>query len=323
MYCQTLSRLHWLPFSLPLLLLLPSHGDAPKAAHTRGASDGSVEATVLLPKSWHKTLSLDEGQKVEVNGRDSQTFHLAATRTGWHSLVPAGARQLSQLRLISQSRASSKLEIDALPTANWQKTLHALDPDVHLVYRAPVKGEYQLEVAPVLEGPTPFEGTRWRETGSAPSVAVFPRKTPWPPAKTATVTVSVRPFNLGETASTPALEVETEPNDTPEMAQPLTLPVGEGIQRLLISAGADDIEYFDNGKVGNSGDDWFRFTYDGQEPRLLTCSLAIPDQTLAARLRLYALDAKDKTTAQQLLSKPGLSGSTVADRGVLGRSERE
>jgi hypothetical protein len=168
------------------------------------------------------------------------------------------------------------LEIDALPTANWQKTLHALDPDVHLVYRAPVKGEYQLEVAPVLEGPTPFEGTRWRETGSAPSVAVFPRKTPWPPTKTATVTVSVRPFNLGESSSTPPVEVETEPNDTPEMAQPLTLPVGEGIQRLLISAGADDIEYFDNGKVGSSGDDWFRFTYNGQEPRLLTCSLAIP-----------------------------------------------
>jgi hypothetical protein len=120
------------------------------------------------------------------------------------------------------------------------------------------------------------------------------------------------------------LEVETEPNDTPEMAQPLALPVGEGIQRLLISAGADDIEYFDNGKVGSSGDDWFRFTYNGQEPRLLTCSLAIPDQTLAARLRLYALVVTDKTTAQQLLSKPGLSGSLLPIVEYMeGRNENE
>ncbi len=158
-----------------------------------------MEATVLLPKSWSKTLSLAEGQKVEVMRRDSQTFGVAATRTGWYSLVPVGARQPANSRLISNPELPANLRLTLLPTANWQKTLHALDPDVHLVYRAPVKGEYQLEVAPVLEGPTPFEGTRWRETGSAPSVAVFPRKTPWPPAKTATVTVSVRPFNLGET----------------------------------------------------------------------------------------------------------------------------
>ena len=321
MYSKPLSHLDWLPLSLPLLLLLPSHGDALKPRTP--TTEGSVEATVLLPKSWNTTLSLAEGQKVEVTAGIPKPSTLPPhARVGirWSLLGPTNQPIEADLK----SRVSNKLEIDTLPTANWQKILHALDPDVHLVYRAPVKGEYQLEVSPVLEGPTPFEGIRWRETGSAPSVAVFPRKTPWPPAKTATVTVSVRPFNLGDTASKPGLEVETEPNDTPEMAQPLTLPMGEGIQRLLISAGADDIEYFDNGKVGNSGEDWFRFTYEGQEPRLLTCSLGIPDQTLAARLRLYSLNAKDQTSVQQLLSKPGLSGALLPIMEYTeGRNENE
>src|SRR5262249_44968100 len=40
-----------------------------------------------------------------------------------------------------------------------------------------------------------------------------------------------------------------------------------------------------------SGDDWFRLRFNGKEPRLLTCDLAIPDHTLAAQLRFYALDA--------------------------------
>lgn len=323
MFSKLLSRFHWLPFSLLLLLLLPSHGDALKPRLAAAAPEGSVEATVLLPKPWQKMLTLTEGQKIEVTAGIPKPSTLPPhARVGirWSLLGSVSQPTPADLK----SRAFSNLEIDALPTANWQKTLHALDPDVHLVYRAPIKGEYQLEVAPIVEGPTPFEGTRWRETGSAPSVAAFPRKTPWPTAKTATVRVSVRPFNLGESPSTPGLEVETEPNDTPEMAQPFTLPMGEGIQRLLISAGADDIEYFDNGKVGHSGDDWFRFTYNGQEPQLLTCSLAIPDQTLAAQLRLYVLNVKDQATAQSLLSKPALSGSLLPLVEYLeGRNENE
>ena len=310
LYSKMHSTLHALPFSLLLLLLLPSRGDVLKPRTPAVAPDGSVEATVLLPKSWSRRLSLAEGHKLEVNAGIPKPSTLPPhARVGirWSLLGPASQPTPSDLKTC----ASSKLEIDALPTANWQKTLHALDPDVHLVYRAPVAGQYQFDGAPILEGPTPFEGTRWRETGSAPSVVGFPRKTPWTQAHTVALSVSVKPFSLGESASTPPLEVETEPNDTPEMAQPLTLPVGEGIRRLLISAGADDIEYFDNGKVGSSGDDWLRFTYDGQEPRLLTCSLAIPDQTLAARLRLYSLDVRDKTTAQQLLSKSDLSGSLL------------
>ena len=152
----------------------------------------------------------------------------------------------------------------------------------------------------------------------------FPERLPGR-AQYCTVSVSIRPFNLGEAgSSTPPLEVETEPNDTPGNGSAAHVACWAKASSDCSSArGADDIEYFDNGKVGNSGDDWFRFTYEGQEPRLLTCSLAIPDQTLAARLRLYALDAKDNITAQQLLSKPATIRSAAADRGVHRRPKRE
>jgi hypothetical protein len=96
------------------------------------------------------------------------------------------------------------------------------------------------------------------------------------------------------------MQIEIEPNDTPEQAQEIDLgaqaviPGGESVQATRISASADDIEYFDNGKVGRSGDDWFRLVFSGNEPRLLTCNLTIPDHTLAAQLRFYALDNSRK-----------------------------
>src|SRR5688572_409087 len=147
MVSKSLPCVHWLPFSLLLLLLLPSHGDALKPRTLEVASNGSVETTILLPKSWTQKLSLAEGEKIEVVAGIPKPSTLPPhARVGirWSLLGPINQPTPADLK----SRASSKLEIDSLPTANWQKTLHALDPDVHLVYRAPVKGEYQLEVAP-------------------------------------------------------------------------------------------------------------------------------------------------------------------------------
>jgi hypothetical protein len=101
MYSKPLSCRHWLPFSLLLFLLLPSHGDALKPRALSVTPDASVEATVLLPKSWHKTLSLAEGQKVEVTAGIPKPstlppharFHLAAARSGWNPLVSTGTRK--------------------------------------------------------------------------------------------------------------------------------------------------------------------------------------------------------------------------------------
>ncbi len=189
-------------------------------------------------------------------------------------------------------RKADAFGIYTAPTADWRKVLHALDSDVYLVYRAPVAGLYRLEIAPITNEVSTFakpESLRWREDGVAPLAVTFPDKTPWPAGKTVPLNVTINPMELKDAANVGAY-VETEPNDTPELAQEITLPEGEGIQAIRINGGADDIEYFDNGKVGKSGDDWFRLNFNGKEPRLLTMNLAIPDHTLAAQLRFYALD---------------------------------
>ncbi|MFN7623017.1 MAG: hypothetical protein ACK5RS_07690, partial [Acidobacteriota bacterium] len=127
--------------------------------------------------------------------------------------------------------------------------------------------------------------------GSAPTVTVFPRQTLWPAGLSLPLTVDLAPIDLAGSAAA-GMHVEQEPNDTPELGQRIDLPIGEGIQALRISGGADDIEYFDNGAVGRSGDDWFQLVYNGREPRLLTVDLTLPDHTLAAQVRMYALEGK-------------------------------
>lgn len=191
-------------------------------------------------------------------------------------------------------RKEDAFGIYTAPTADWRKVLHALDSDLYLVYRAPVAGLYRLEIAPVTDEANTFakpESIRWREDGVAPQAVTFPATTPWPAGKIVPINVAINPLELKDAAKVGSF-VESEPNDTPELAQEITLPEGEGIQAIRINGGADDIEYFDNGRVGKSGDDWFRLNFNDKEPRLLTGNLAIPDHTLAAQLRFYALDEK-------------------------------
>lgn len=230
-------------------------------------------------KPWEKQMELNEGDTVEI------AVSLPAPST-----LPPHGRVGVRWRLNSATNSSA--------TPNWQKTLHALDPDVYQVYRAPVAGTYVLEIAPVENEPTVFEGARWREEGSAPNAVKFPQQTPWPAGKAVALNVAINPLDLRDSAAT-GMFVEQEPNDTHEQAQSVEFngkQDNDGVQVLRISGSADDIEYFDNGKVGQSGDDWFKLTYSGTETKLLTMDLAIPDHTLAAQLRFYALD-----TAGQLV----------------------
>ncbi|NDJ11971.1 MAG: hypothetical protein EBY17_12405, partial [Acidobacteriia bacterium] len=57
--------------------------------------------------------------------------------------------------------------------------------------------------------------------------------------------------------------------------------------------GADDIEYFDNGKIGTSGLDWFRLEYKGTAPRMLTANLLVTDPLIVAQLLCYKEDGKE------------------------------
>src|SRR5690606_19168557 len=108
------------------------------------------------------------------------------------------------------------------PTADWSKLLHALDTDTYVVYRAPLSGVYELRVRPETGKTDLFAGERWREQGSAPDMFPVPDEVTWPSEVAAEVSVSVRnlPIPSASTAADagPRLTVETEPNDTPEMA---------------------------------------------------------------------------------------------------------
>jgi len=244
---------------------------------------------------WEKQFDLQRGETFELSvslPRPSLLPEHGRIGVRW-SLVEA-KKESSQTDGITAGAPSNPGRPDAFgiytsPTADWRKVLHALDADLYLVYRAPVSGRYVLELAPVVAETPVFEGPRWRESGTAPQAVAFPRETPWPRGKSVPLTVAINPVDLNSGPQT-SMQVEQEPNDTPEQAQEIMLPEGEGVQIARISGGADDIEYFDNGKVGQSGDDWFRLTYQGKEPRLLTCNLTIPDHTIAAQLRFYALE---------------------------------
>ncbi len=267
--------------------------------HSAAVYQPTTKANRLVP--FKTTLQFSQAWEKRVELRQGDTFEVAVSLPA-PSTLPPQARLGVRWRLVQSTgslittplqRAADAFGIYTKPTADWQKTLHALDADLYQVYRAPVAGTYALEIVPLENEPTIFEGTRWREEGAAPSAVKFPRETPWPAGKTVALSVTINPLDLRDSTQT-GMFVEQEPNDTPEQAQLIEFngkQDNDGVQVLRISGSADDIEYFDNGKVGQSGDDWFKFTYTGAETKLLTADLAIPDHTLAAQLRFYALEA--------------------------------
>ncbi len=267
--------------------------EASRAQPNRRISRSRVD--LQFQRRWEKRLELERGE----------TFELSVSLPQPSALPPNGRLRVRWSLLEEKKQAGSPTSLPSLlprapdafgiytkPTADWSKTLHALDPDVYIVYRAPASGLYSLEITPVSDEGSVFEGSRWREDGIAPQAVPFPRLTPWPATTSVPLSVIINPLELDATEALQArVHVEMEPNDTPEQGQEIRLPEGEGIQAIRITGGADDIEYFDNGLVGKSGDDWFRLVFTGKEPRLLTGTLMIPDQTLAAQLRFYALES--------------------------------
>ena len=82
-----------------------------------------------------------------------------------------------------------------------------------------------------------------------------------------------------------AVAFETEPNDTAESANPLVL--GRTIYGL-----ADDRPYWmphvdQNGDARGPGIDWFRFRFDGPEPRLAFFALDYVDRDVPPDVRVY------------------------------------
>ncbi len=180
----------------------------------------------------------------------------------------------------------------AVEFAGYRKVLHALDPDFYIVYKAPpsdkgTPGPAELKVTPVEDEAPLFNLPRWREPGTIQKVEAFPTHTPWNNAHVP-LRVDIHPVDYG--TSHRGTIVEMEPNDSLAQAQPITLADND---TLHITGSADDIEYFDNGKIGTSGLDWFRLEYKGTAPRQLTANLLVTDPLVVAQLLCYTADSKE------------------------------
>ncbi|MEP6755396.1 MAG: hypothetical protein ABJA67_07840 [Chthonomonadales bacterium] len=258
---------------------------------TPDAGDGSV----LVSGPWSKSWTLKAGATVEISVHLDTPSTLPANgriAAEW-SLDPVAAGRLPNPNYsIVEARKPHEFEITNLPGANWRKVLHALDGDVSMIYRAPVDGKYTLQLEPVTDEAWVGDAqVRWREKGSAPMLASLPKVTPWPAGTTAPVSVQVKPVDAAdqkEEARTHTI-IECKPNDTPEMAQKITLDSGDDIREWNVIGGADDIDFFDNGMVGKAGDNWYRVEYTGSKPALLTAQISIPFQAVAARVRAYRM----------------------------------
>ncbi|MDA0833318.1 MAG: hypothetical protein O2955_05595 [Planctomycetota bacterium] len=233
------------------------------------------------------SIRIDSPSKLPENGRMLGKWELVETPTP--ELIPRAPADGP-----GAGRPIDALGISTAPTPNWSKILHALDGDTYVIYRAPVSGKYRLTLTPYIEETQLFSGERWRDAGMAPQMARSPSLVDWNRNVFPWLSVSVKKVDTTGEAEA-GMFIEAEPNDTPEQAQPIALKVTDDDQVLHIVGGADDIEYFDNGRFGKSGDDWFRLEFNGTEPRLLSACLSIPDQLVVAQVRCYMLDA-DKAT---------------------------
>jgi len=255
----------------------PAHAVTPNVVKT---------GQVLLAGTWQKSYDLTAGKVVEIS------VHLDKPST----LPPNGRIAVEWKREGEAAPVEVKrLDIPSAPTSHWRKVLHALDSDTYVVYRAPATGRYTLTVHTVVDEPALGEVTpRWREKGDAPKLAALPAQTPWPAGTVAPLSVTVRPVAVGDQAEQDRLRtyVECKPNATPEQAQTINLDMTDDTRPYEVTGSADDIEFFDNGRVGQSGDNWYRVEYKGTEPRLMTAQLSMPNQMVAARVRCYGLDPK-------------------------------
>jgi hypothetical protein len=255
-----------------------------------------VRKNLTVPHMAREEVRLEEGQTVQISAHMPSPSRLppnARLRVRWTlenaddpHRIPRGPEGESK------TRQPHDFGIPKLPTASWSKVLHALDADVFLVYRAPASGIYELSVTPEPGEIDLFDLPRWREDqGAVGKVFAPPRAVAWPDGAKIHVAIAIESIDLHSTAKL-ATHVECEPNDTPEQAQPIPLrDTGEG-EGIHVLGSADDVEYFDNGHVGQSGDDWFRFDFQGAERRLLTMCLSIPDQQVLGQLRCYRLDTE-------------------------------
>src|ERR1700690_3755153 len=114
----------------------------------------AMDRHIRLEKPWSESFTLAAGETVEVS---------------------AGATAPSTLPVNGRVAVAWTAPV---ANASLRKVIHALDPDVYFVYRAPVAGKYVLAIQPVTDEKPLFNSPRWRESGIARVVVEFPRLAP-------------------------------------------------------------------------------------------------------------------------------------------------
>ena len=237
------------------------------------AAGTALAETVNLGGPWSSAWELEAGQTVEIQ--------VGVVSPG---TLPENARVEARWSGPPTSNATADVARGDLVVGmdnGWSKVLHALDPDVYLLYKAPVTGQYELQIEPVVDREQAIAKYH-RDTGLAPLAAGAPAITPAIDG----VAVQVEVEHVAATAGGDIV-LEAEPNNAPEDALRLPFEPGNADQVLRIIGGADELEYFSNAASGSSPDDWYRVDYRGDRVKLLTANLQLPDPVISARIRVY------------------------------------
>ena len=231
------------------------------------------EQSLIFGGSWQQQWQLEQGQAFEIQLGIAQPS----------SLPPNGRVEVrwEGPELTEFAFEGERGDLSATASADWRKTLHALDPDVYLIYRAPKSGSYRLSLQTVTGREQPL-GSISRDTGLAPLATPAPARTP--AVRDLAVNVALRPV---EELQRGDILLETEPNSTPEQAIAIPFAAGDSDQVVRVIGGADELEYYNNAASGKSPDDWYRIEYMGAKPKILTANLQIAEPIVSARLRIY------------------------------------
>ncbi len=236
-------------------------------------ADTAIAETVDFNGAWSSAWELESGQTVQIKvgivspGRLPDNARIEARWNGPPMSDPDATKD----------RGDLVAGVDN----GWSKVLHALDPDVYLLYKAPVAGRYELRLGTVVDRERAVSKYH-RDTGLAPLSARALSRTP--AVGQTEIRVEVQPIRSIQGAG---IVLETEPNNTPEHAVLLPFSPGSSDQVVRVVGGADELEYYDNDASGRSPDDWYRFEYRGDRVKLFTANLQLPDPVVSARIRVY------------------------------------
>lgn len=232
---------------------------------------------------WSQTLRFNGSSQHQWVFDKGQAFELSV-RVDAPSALPPNARidvRWTGPEILTPQFDGERNDPGVTATADWRKTLHALDPDVYLVYRAPLSGEYSLRLDTVTDRPQPL-GDIPHDTGLAPVTTPLPIRTPQ--AQDVALTIAMRPLGRLTAGNT---VIEAEPNNAPEQAVDLPFRSDDRDQAVYVTGGADDVEYYNNTRSGQTPDDWYRIAYSGSKPKFVSANLQIVEPVVSARIRFY------------------------------------